>query len=96
MLEQYLQFVVPLAIGGITVPITDLLKRATAKIGQLPSWLKPLVAGTVAFALTHAGVHLDVALPTDLSLFTEGDVQSLASAAVALALHAGKKRAKGV
>lgn len=81
----------PAIAGLLTVPILQGIKAVAKPIKKLPAAAKQLTAVGIAFGLTKAGAAIGVALPTSLELFTGSDVEALASAGIAMAVHAGKK-----
>jgi len=81
----------PVLVAMLTVPIMGYLKRAAGWIDGLAAGFQQILVVLIAAGLTWLGVMLNVALPTDLSLFAEADVSALLSAAMAYGIHAGKK-----
>ena len=88
---QLVQLIGPAVVAWLTVPLLGQLKKAVVAIDKLPSVAQQLIAILMAYGLTLLGGFLSVALPTELALFGEADVSALLSAAMAFAIHAGKK-----
>lgn len=80
-----------LIAGLLTVPVLDVLKRASSLVDRAPDVVKQGLAVTIAGALTKLGALLSVTLPTDLTLFTGSTVEALVAAAIAFGVHAGRK-----
>lgn len=95
VLFEFLTYVGPTVAAILTVPILDGIKRLVGLVDQAPAMLKQLLAVAIAFGLTKLGSFLEVAIPTHLELFTGSDVEALVSAAIAMAIHAGKKASSG-
>lgn len=90
---EALQLVGPLLAGILTEPLLALIFRLAGVLKRLPNWGKQLAGLAVAYGLTVAGQWLNVALPTELALFTGNDVEALISAVIAYGI-ADRKRAK--
>lgn len=85
------EYVGPVVAAAATVPIVNGIKSLVSFIDRAPALVKQIVAVVVAYGLTELGALLNLALPTDLALFTGEDVEGLLSAGIAMAIHAGKK-----
>ena len=81
----------PTLVAILTVPVMSGLKRLWGWIGSLPPWVQQLLVVLLAAVFTEIGTLLNVALPADVSLFTEADWSALLSAAMAYGIHAGKR-----
>lgn len=81
----------PTIVALLTVPIMGKLKKAVRWIDNLAAGFKQILVVLIAAGLTWLGATINVALPVDLSLFTEADISALLSAAMALGIHAGQK-----
>lgn len=91
-----LELLGPTLVGIVTVPVFGYLKKLLVVIDRQAAWLQQILVVLVAAGLSWLGGVLDVALPGGLSFFTEGDVNALLAAALALAIHAGKKASADV
>jgi hypothetical protein len=89
-----LEFIGPTLVGILVVPIFGWIKYWAPWLGNRPPWLQQILVVLSAVVLTTLGTFLNVALPTDISLFTEVDVSAAISAAISMAAHAGKKAIK--
>lgn len=92
ILLELLAFAGPTIAAVLTVPILNGIKRLVSLIDDAPAVVKQLLAVVIAFGLTKLGGAINVALPTELSLFTGEDVEGLVSAGIAMAIHAGQKK----
>lgn len=91
LLLEFAGVAAPAIAGLLTVPLLQGIKAIAAPVRKLPAAAKQLAAVGIAFGLTKAGAALNVALPLTLEGFTGSDVESLAAAGIAMAVHAGKK-----
>lgn len=92
--NSLLQALAPLAVALLTVPLMEALQKAVVWLDGQMAFVKQIVVVLIAWVLTQLGGLLDLALPTDLALFTGNDMEAVIAAAVAFAIHAGRK-AKG-
>lgn len=88
-LLEIAQTLAPIVVAILTVPTLNVVKRLA--FPDAPAWIKQIAAGLVAFGLTKLGAFLNVSLPTDVTVFTEGDVAAALAAGIAMAIHAGRK-----
>lgn len=96
ILLKLLGLVGPMLVALLTVPLMAGLKKAVTLLGKLPPVAQQVLVLLISFGLTQLGALLNVAIPTDLTLFADSDVNALLSAALAMAIHAGAKaRARG-
>lgn len=91
MLFDLLAAVGPAIAGVLTVPILQALKSASDRLDRAPALVKQVLGVLIAFGLTTLGGLLDVTLPGDLALFSGTDVEAAVAAAIAFAVHAGRK-----
>jgi len=82
----------PTIVALLTVPLMGVIKRLSVKVDGSPAALKQIMVVLIAAGLTLGGGYLNLALPETLSLFGEADVSALLSAAMAMGIHAGKKK----
>jgi len=94
IISKLLELVGPTVVALATVPLMGLLKKGLALLDKAPAMLQQILVILIAFGLTQLGGVVNVALPTDLSLFTESDLGALLSAGMAMAIHAGTKAKK--
>ena len=91
-----LDLVGPTLVAMLVVPLFGLLKtKVLPWLGGLPAVAQRILVLVLASGLTWLGTALNVALPTDLSLFAEADVGALLSASLAWSLHAWGKKGEG-
>lgn len=86
-----LEYIGPVIIGIIVVPLFDIIKKTTKIVGNWPAFVQQIMVAAVSGLLTWLGTLLNVVLPADLSLFGQPELSALLSAALALGIHAGKK-----
>ncbi len=102
MLTQLLEFIGPILVhydevlvGILTVPAFGGIKWALHFIDEWKPWAQQLGAATVALVMMKATVLLNVALPETLEAFTVDSTETAIAAAIAFAIHAGKKKELG-
>ena len=93
-LTNWLVYLGPTLVGILTVPLYSLVKKYLTWLNSRPPWLQQIIVVIVAVLLTSIGTAFDVNLPENLRLFSENDINSLISAAMAYGIHAGKKHSE--
>jgi DMSO reductase anchor subunit len=85
------ELLVPLVIALVTVPVVNVLKRLHTRIEESHAAVKQVAAVLVAAGLTWVAGVLQTPLPEALHLIEAGHVEAVLSAALAMAIHAGRK-----
>jgi hypothetical protein len=78
-------------VGVLTVPVFDVIKHGVRLLDDAPAWVKQLGVPVISALLGVAGTFLQTPLPDSLELFDVGVVESALSAAIAMAVKAGKQ-----
>lgn len=95
LMPGVLDTLVMVLVAALTAPAFQLVKRASETIDDLPTWAKQLAVLALAFVLTQGSELLGVPLrSTDLGLLSTDEISALLSAALAMLLHAIRKRVK--
>lgn len=81
----------PALAGILTVPVLQGLKAAWGRLDHAPAIVKQTIGVVVAFFMVKLGAFLSVSLPGDVALFTGDDIEAAIAAAIAFAVHAGRK-----
>ena len=92
---QLMELLGPTLVAILTVPVMTLVKKGWTWVGKWPPWAQQITVVLVAALFTELGTFLNMALPSDVMLFTEETWGALLSAAMAMGIHAGQ-RAKAV
>lgn len=96
LLLQLAELVGPVVIAAIVVPLYGYVKKIVVALDGLPAIIQQVLVILIAAVLTWVGAQINVALPTDLALFTEADLAAGLAGALSLILHnAAKTRALG-
>lgn len=86
-LQQILTLAIPVIVGVLTVPLVNLIKKASTWVDALPDAVKQLFVLLVAYAANLLSGLLGVTLPTSLGGFDSTAVGTLISAVLAYLLH---------
>lgn len=87
LLLQIAEYIGPLIVAALTVPVFGYLKKAVKILDNLPSPIQKGCVVIVSGVLAWIGQALAVHLPGDLSLFQTADVSALLGGAWAWAIH---------
>lgn len=91
LLLQLAELIGPVIVAAIVVPGYGYVKKAVVALDKLPAIVQQVLVIFIAAILSWAGAQIGVALPTDLSLFTEADLAAGLSGALSLILHNAAK-----
>lgn len=91
LLYELVAYIGPTLAAIVTVPLFDWFQDLIGLLDRLPAWAKQLAAVTIAFFLTKAGELANVAVPTDIQVFSGDDLEGLIAGGIAMAIHAGKR-----
>jgi hypothetical protein len=87
ILRQVLEYIGPLIVAALTVPIYGQIKKSVTILDSLPDIVQKGLVVIIAGILAAGGEWLNVKLPTDLHLFQTTDVSAVLGGAWAWAIH---------
>ncbi len=81
----------PTIVAMLTVPVMRGIKFLITAVDGFPAWAQQIMTVLIAFGLSKLAALTGTVLPESLELFSGNDAEALVSAALAMAMHAGKK-----
>jgi hypothetical protein len=91
LLLQLAELIGPVVIAALVVPLYGYIKKIVVALDKLPALIQQVLVIFIAAILTWAGAQINVALPTDLALFTDADLAAGLAGALSLLIHNAKK-----
>lgn len=87
-----LEYILPPLVAILSVYGYAAIKRYYRWFDRRAAWLQQLFVVATAGIITHVTATLNIVLPTDLALFSDPEISTLLSAAMAYGIYEGRKR----
>lgn len=90
-MTEFIQFILPIAVAAIVVPLYDALQRGIGLLNGLPAPVTRIIVGATAFLVSKAAAAGIALTGADVTALTQNDVGNLATAALAYLFKSAQK-----
>lgn len=87
MLLELAQYLIPIIVGAVTVPLYDAFQSALGFLQRIPKTVTRIVVGVLAFFLGKLVLYGVALSGTDVTALGQGDIANLIAAGLAYLFH---------